>query len=107
MSQILNPNVDGCIIKYILAKVISRHLSHKRKHPDDPKRFKTNFVFFAEENRKEIQKQFPSLSFKEIGSILGEKWRSLTPKEKEVINIIYFRNIINLQIKIKEDILKK
>lgn len=86
MSQILNPNVDGCIIKYILAKVISRHLSHKRKHPDDPKRFKTNFVFFAEENRKEIQKQFPSLSFKEIGSILGEKWRNLTPKEKEVIN---------------------
>lgn len=67
-------------------KIVTKHVARKRKGPFDPKRFKTNYVFFATEQRRILQKKFPKLAFSEIGCIIGEKWRNLSEKEKEKYN---------------------
>lgn len=57
----------------------------KRKRPRDPaapKRNKGSFVLFAEEERPKIKAEFPDIKFTDMGVILGERWRALTPQQK-------------------------
>lgn len=52
------------------------------KDPDAPKRASGAYVFFTNEMRPVVMKQFPGIKFVEMGRILGERWRALTPDEK-------------------------
>merc|ERR1712045_389299 len=52
------------------------------KDPDAPKRASGAYVFFTNEMRPMVMKQFPGIKFVEMGRILGERWRALQPQEK-------------------------
>lgn len=67
--------------------LIEEHRPRKRnkrpqKDPFAPKRASGAYVFFTNEMRPMVMKQFPGIKFVEMGRILGERWRALTPEEK-------------------------
>merc|ERR1719491_2791975 len=58
--------------------------SKKPKDPNAPKRARGSFVFFTFVMRPKIMIEFPTIKFVEMGSLMGERWRALTPEEKSV-----------------------
>jgi hypothetical protein len=54
----------------------------KVKDPNAPKRARGSFVFFTFEMRPKIMLENPDVKFVELGTIMGERWRALTPEEK-------------------------
>jgi hypothetical protein len=55
----------------------------KVKDPAAPKRARGSFVFFTFDMRPQILKEFPGIKFVELGTIMGERWRALSPEEKK------------------------
>ncbi|MES1922622.1 FACT complex subunit ssrp1 [Bonamia ostreae] len=55
-----------------------------RKDKNAPKKPLTPYFVFMNENRAEFKKNHPDKKVTEIGKLLGEKWRSLSEKEKTV-----------------------
>jgi len=53
------------------------------KDPAAPKRARGSFVFFTFEMRPIIMKENPNTEFVQMGTILGERWRALTPEQKK------------------------
>lgn len=53
------------------------------KDPNSPKRASGAYVFFTNEMRPQVMREFPGIKFVEMGRILGERWRALTPHEKK------------------------
>jgi hypothetical protein len=53
------------------------------KDPSAPKRASGAYVFFTNEMRPEVMKEFPGVKFVEMGRILGERWRALDPESKK------------------------
>ena len=58
------------------------------KDKDAPKRARGSFVFFTFEMRPIVMKEFPNIKFVDMGTILGERWRALTPTEKKRYEIM-------------------
>jgi len=56
----------------------------KVKDPAAPKRARGSFVFFTFDMRPQILKEMPGIKFVEMGTIMGERWRALTPVQKKV-----------------------
>jgi len=54
----------------------------KVKDPNAPKRARGSYVFYTFEMRPIIMAENPETKFVELGSIMGERWRALTPDEK-------------------------
>jgi len=54
----------------------------RKKDPNAPKRGLSAYMFFANENRDKVHKENPGIKFGEVGKLLGERWKSLTDKEK-------------------------
>merc|ERR1719469_1171821 len=52
------------------------------KDPNAPKRASGAYVFFTNEMRPIVMEQHPGIKFVDMGRILGERWRALTPEEK-------------------------
>jgi structure-specific recognition protein 1 len=48
-----------------------------------PKRKPNAYMNFVKKMRPKVVKDFPDLTFTEIGSKLGEMWRALTDDEKK------------------------
>lgn len=40
-------------------------------------------MFFANDNRDIVRSDNPGISFGGVGKLLGEKWKALTPEEKQ------------------------
>ena len=55
----------------------------KVKDPAAPKRARGSFVFFTFDTRPQIMKEYPGIKFVELGTLMGERWRALTPEEKK------------------------
>lgn len=53
------------------------------KDPAAPKRASGAYVFFTNEMRPKVLSEFPGIKFVELGKVLGERWRALTPDEKK------------------------
>ncbi|KAL7445897.1 hypothetical protein ACHAXH_008671 [Discostella pseudostelligera] len=47
-----------------------------------PKGARSSYIFFTNDQRPLMMKQFPGMRFTEQGIIMGERWRALTPEEK-------------------------
>jgi HMG (high mobility group) box len=45
--------------------------------------FCTAYVFFTNEMRPKVLQEYPGIKFVELGKVLGERWRALTPEEKK------------------------
>ena len=57
----------------------------KIKDPEKPKRGKSAFLFYCEEHREKLKKEFPLLTVKEIVSKLGNNWQDLKKNNKEEV----------------------
>ena len=57
--------------------------SRRKKDPNAPKRALSAYMFFANENRDIIKSENPDVSFGQVGKLLGEKWKALSPEERE------------------------
>jgi len=53
------------------------------KDPAAPKRASGAYVFFTNEMRPQVLKEYPGIRFVELGRVLGERWRALTPEQKK------------------------
>lgn len=53
------------------------------KDPLAPKRASGAYVFFTNEMRPKVLQEYPGIKFVELGKVLGERWRALTPEEKK------------------------
>ena len=60
-----------------------RKYTRKELDPDAPKRSRSAYVFFTIEMRPQILQEFPEIKFTDVGHIMGERWRALTPEEKK------------------------
>jgi hypothetical protein len=68
--------------------LIEDHRPRKRnkrgpKDPCAPKRASGAYVFFTNEMRPIVLHEYPGIKFVELGRLLGERWRALTPTEKK------------------------
>lgn len=61
----------------------TRKYSKKHKDPNAPKRARGSYVFFTLDERPKIVKETPDMKFTEMGHVMGERWRALTPEEKK------------------------
>ena len=53
------------------------------KDPAAPKRASGAYVFFTNEMRPKVCAEYPGIKFVDLGKVLGERWRALTPEEKK------------------------
>mmetsp|Transcript_3832 Transcript_3832/g.5974 ORF Transcript_3832/g.5974 Transcript_3832/m.5974 type:complete len:372 (+) Transcript_3832:159-1274(+) len=61
----------------------ARKYSKKHKDPNAPKRARGSYVFFTLDERPKIVKATPEMKFTEMGHVMGERWRALTPEQKK------------------------
>jgi len=54
-----------------------------RRDPNAPKRARGSFVFFTFDMRPQVMREFPGIKFVEMGTVLGERWRAISPEEKK------------------------
>ncbi|KAF2107885.1 high mobility group box domain-containing protein [Lophiotrema nucula] len=54
----------------------------KKKDPNAPKRGLSAYMFFANEQRDKVREDNPGIKFGEVGKLLGEKWKSLSEKQR-------------------------
>jgi len=54
-----------------------------KKDPDAPKSPRTAFMYFSQENRDDVKKDNPDISFGDIGKELGKQWRKLKAADKK------------------------
>jgi hypothetical protein len=53
------------------------------KDPAAPKRASGAYVFFTNFMRPQVMSEYPGIKFVELGKVLGERWRALTPEQKK------------------------
>lgn len=64
----------------------SRPRKRSKRSPRDPlapKRASGAYVFFTNYMRPKVNEEFPGIKFVELGKLLGERWRALTPLQKK------------------------
>ena len=54
-----------------------------KKEPGAPKRASGAYVFFTNEMRPILMAEFPNLKFVDLGRVMGERWRALSPEDKK------------------------
>ncbi|KAG4305832.1 hypothetical protein PORY_000742 [Pneumocystis oryctolagi] len=54
-----------------------------KKDPGAPKRGLSAYMFFAQENRELVKTENPNATFGQIGKLLGERWKNMSPKDKQ------------------------
>ena len=77
---------QGILIDTHTSASFSTSQSKKAKKPRDPhapKRARGSYVFFTNHIRPIIMKEKPDTKFVELGAIMGERWRNISPEEKQ------------------------
>jgi len=54
-----------------------------KKKPTGPKRAKSAFIYFTNENRDDVKRNNPGLSFGEVAKTLGKMWKALPQGQKK------------------------
>ena len=72
------------------------------KDPDAPKRASGAYVFFTNEMRPVVMKEFPGIRFVEMGRILGERWRALTANEKSRYENLAAEDKMRFQVEMQQ-----
>jgi len=86
--------------------VIEDHRPKKRnkrgpKDPSAPKRASGAYVFFTNEMRPIVLQEYPGIKFVELGRLLGERWRALTPTEKKRFEDIAADDKVRFQVEMQ------
>ena len=70
--------IDDMIDRYLDSSVKLK----AKKDPNQPKRSKTSYMFFCEENRASVLKKNPTAKLGDVSKILGNQWKALSDKKK-------------------------
>lgn len=70
--------IDDMIDRYLDSSVKLK----AKKDPNQPKRSKTSYMFFCEENRAAVLKKNPTAKLGDVSKILGNQWKALSDKKK-------------------------
>jgi len=54
-----------------------------KKKSTGPKRAKSAFIYFTNENRDDVKRETPSLAFGEVAKALGKMWKQLPAAQKK------------------------
>lgn len=55
----------------------------RKEKKDGPKRGKSAYIFFSQEERLKVMKEQPSLSITEASKVIGARWKELTDADKQ------------------------
>lgn len=87
--------------------LIEDHRPRKRnkrspKDPAAPKRASGAYVFFTNEMRPKVLVEFPGIKFVELGKVLGERWRALTPQQKKLYEGMAAEDKVRFQMEMQQ-----
>lgn len=72
------------------------------KDPSAPKRASGAYVFFTNEMRPKVCTEYPGIKFVDLGKVLGERWRALTPEEKKRYEDMAAEDKIRFQMEMQQ-----
>lgn len=72
------------------------------KDPAAPKRASGAYVFFTNEMRPRVLVEYPGIKFVELGKVLGERWRALTPKDKKRFEDMAAEDKVRFQLEMQQ-----
>ena len=72
------------------------------KDPAAPKRASGAYVFFTNEMRPKVCAEYPGIKFVDLGKVLGERWRALTPDEKKRYEDMAAEDKIRFQMEMQQ-----
>lgn len=72
------------------------------KDPAAPKRASGAYVFFTNEMRPKVLQEYPGIKFVELGKVLGERWRALTPEEKKRFEDMAAEDKVRFSVEMQE-----
>lgn len=72
------------------------------KDPTAPKRASGAYVFFTNDMRPQVLKEFPGIKFVEMGRILGERWRALSAAEKKRYEDMAAEDKVRFQLEMQQ-----
>lgn len=75
-------DLKAAIDSYMKTTKPRKTRAKKEKDPNAPKRAKTAYIFFANENRSRVREENPDASFGQVSAILGAEWKALSDKKK-------------------------
>merc|ERR1712232_1418707 len=87
--------------------LIEDHRPRKRnkrgpKDPAAPKRASGAYVFFTNEMRPKVLQEYPGIKFVELGKVLGERWRALTPQQKKRYEDLAAEDKVRFQLEMQQ-----
>eukprot|EP00587_Corethron_hystrix_P005925 CAMPEP_0113306564 /NCGR_PEP_ID=MMETSP0010_2-20120614/5763_1 /TAXON_ID=216773 ORGANISM="Corethron hystrix, Strain 308" /NCGR_SAMPLE_ID=MMETSP0010_2 /ASSEMBLY_ACC=CAM_ASM_000155 /LENGTH=438 /DNA_ID=CAMNT_0000161253 /DNA_START=1122 /DNA_END=2438 /DNA_ORIENTATION=- /assembly_acc=CAM_ASM_000155 len=82
MSQYIPPPGHDAKGNFLESKVAKKKRKKSTKDPAAPKRARGSYVFFTYDARPEIMRQNPGIKFTDLGHVMGQYWRALSPEEK-------------------------
>ena len=68
----------------MVSKKVGAKKKSRRKIPGAPKRPKSSYMEFSQEERPKIVSDLGTLSLTDMGKELGKRWKMLPPEEKTV-----------------------
>lgn len=84
MKSYIPPHGYDCEGKLLMEYKMQRKINRKAaKDPNAPKRARGSYVLFTFDYRPKIMQEFPGIKFTDLGTVLGERWRSLSPEERK------------------------
>jgi hypothetical protein len=72
------------------------------KDPAAPKRASGAYVFFTNEMRPKVLSDFPGIKFVELGKVMGERWRALSPDEKKKFEDMASEDKVRFQMEMQQ-----
>ena len=72
------------------------------KDPAAPKRASGAYVFFTNEMRPKVMVEYPGIKFVELGKVLGERWRALTPTQKKKYENMAANDKVRFQMEMQQ-----
>lgn len=87
--------------------LIEEHRPRKRskrgpRDPAAPKRASGAYVMFTNDMRPILNREFPGIKFVELGKLLGERWRALTPAQKKPYDDMAAEDKIRFQLEMQQ-----
>lgn len=67
---------------YLNGEKLKVRMSRSKKSEDKPKRALSAFMYYSKEQREVLKAKNPTISFQEMGKILGTAWKALSETEK-------------------------
>eukprot|EP00934_Nitzschia_sp_Nitz4_P002411 Nitzschia sp. Nitz4//scaffold322_size40381//30221//31240//NITZ4_007566-RA/size40381-processed-gene-0.26-mRNA-1//-1//CDS//3329547845//2406//frame0 len=72
------------------------------KDPNAPKRASGAYVFFTNEMRPKVLAEYPGIKFVDLGKVMGERWRALSPAQKKEYEDMAAQDKVRFQQQMQE-----